>query len=87
LPVAGHSVSRQSNDRQTGQAIAFPFANGGGGLEAIHLRHLEVEQGQIENMFFQFSQGFPSVAGNYYKVAQLLEHPRRHSLIHAIIFR
>jgi hypothetical protein len=45
--VPGHGVSRGRNNGEMLTGFQFAAANSGGGLESVHLRHLNVHQNQV----------------------------------------
>src|SRR5206468_1880402 len=83
--LAGEGVGREADDRQIlhlGQR-----ANRVGGLEAIHLRHLDVHQHHVVFPLRHRIHRFPTVARDMHLVAAFDEHRDGHLLIHRVVFR
>ena len=64
LPIAGHRVGRQGNNRNVLACAFLDFAHSGGGLESPHDRHLYIHQDQVELRCLEFLQRLAPVAGN-----------------------
>ena len=78
-------MGREADDRQIlplGQR-----ANRVGGLEAIHLRHLDVHQDHVVFPLRDRIHRFPTVACDMHLVAAFDEHRDGHLLIHRVVFR
>ena len=70
-----------------GRAAAAPFhlADLRGGGEAVHLRHLAVHEHRVVAGARHRLHRFAPVVGDVHSVAQLLEDPHRHLLVHLVV--
>ena len=53
LAVAFHGVAGHGNDRNMVAGVLFLFAYGGSRLEAVHFRHLDVHEDDVEAVVFE----------------------------------
>ena len=65
---------------------AFAVANLGGGFVTIHFGHLTIHQHQVIRNAAQSFKRLPAVGHCVGAIAQLLQLPHRHLLIHDVIF-
>ena len=62
-------------------------ADGGGGLEAVHLGHLHVHQHQVERLLLQGGQRLLAVVGHDHRVAVLLQQADGQPLVDGVVLR
>jgi len=87
--VSLHGVSGNSNDGNVRAGSQFPFADASGSLQAVHFRHLDVHQDDVEvveSIFFPEFQGFNAVVRRSDRVPLFLEEFLRQDAIHRIVF-
>ena len=60
-------------------------ANRGGGLQAIHHRHVQVHQHQVEGPRLEFVQGFAPMVGHLDAQAHLAQDRQRHLLVGGVV--
>src|SRR5262249_60548786 len=68
-----HRMSRHRNDRRVNASVAFPFADGSGRLEPIHLGHLDIHQHEIEPLLRSPVDRLPATTNSRDALPLLLE--------------
>ena len=61
-------------------------ANGGGGFEAIHVRHLHVHQYDVKPLPVQGGQGLASTPGHPNPMPSLFQQSDSQMLVHDVVF-
>ena len=87
LAISGGGMGGESDDVVAMENLtsAFEFTNVGDCLKAIHFRHLDVHENDIESCLLQDAQGGCPVATQSGLVAQFLKHGLNESLVDQII--
>ncbi len=85
LTVALHGIGGHGDNRQMAAGRFFPLANRRRRLEAVHLRHLNVHQHQIERRVLQRLHRFPAVACDRRRVAPLFQDAYRQPLVYRVV--
>ena len=62
------------------------LANGTCGFVTVHLRHLHVQDHQVDARSFESFQGMPAVVRHHHRVTLFLQQPDRQLLIDGIVF-
>jgi hypothetical protein len=78
-------VRRHRQDREAGSGRLLPRADRGGRLEAVHLRHLDIHQDDIEALPLQGGQRLTAVGGEEGRVPRLLEEGHHQALVDGIV--
>ena len=66
--------------------VALAFILFGGGLETVHLRHLDVHQNQIKRFPLNKFTGFPSICDELHLVSHPFEHLFHHAPVYGVVF-
>ncbi len=69
LAVALEGVGGHGNDRHVPAVQPLASADGQGGLQAVHFRHLHVHQHEVELLVSHGGHRLPAIAGNRHLVA------------------
>ena len=85
--IALHGMGCHGNHRQPFSGLPLSSANRGRCLHAVHHRHLNVHQHDIECLSLQLVEGSPSVTDHHHGMSALLQQPARDLLVHRVIFR
>ncbi len=85
LLVARHGVGRERDDRHAGLARVRKGTDGGGGLKAIHHRHLAVHQHQVEARIAHLRHRLGTVDGQHPFLAKLVQHGGGDALIDRVV--
>ena len=83
--VALQGVGGHGDDRGMGAGGRLAGADGGGRLEAVHLRHLHVHQHGIERPAVQGRQRLAAVAGDHDLMALLLQQADGQPLVDGVV--
>src|SRR5882724_5490649 len=86
LAIALHGIRRHGDDGHVRAYRRFALADRGRRLVAIHLRHLAVHEHGMVADAGRGLDGFEPVRHHVHPAPELLEHARRKSLIHHIVF-
>ena len=87
FPVAFHGVGRQGNDRGVRRLrLAFPFADGSCGGEAIHDGHLAIHEDDGIGPGGGEVAGLASLFRTVHVVAEQFKQPGRHFTVDRIVF-
>ncbi len=65
----------------------FRGADGSGGVEAAHRRHLDVHEDDVEALAGDGGDGFGAVVGDHRLVTEAGEHRRGQPLVDHVVFR
>ena len=84
--IAAHRVSGHGDDRRVAARRAFGLADAGGGFKAVHLRHLQIHQDEIELLRGSGFDRTQSVARHQDGVSHLLYGSLRELLIDDVVF-
>ena len=61
------------------------LTNHSGRFQPVHLRHLNIQESQVEISFRQGLQGFPSISNHDNLVTLLLQNALHQTLVHEVI--
>ena len=86
LLIALQRMSCHSNDWDMRARRILLCSNCCSSLEAIHLRHLNVHEHDVEALFLECTYRCPTVAYDGYRITSFLEQADRKGLIYGIIF-
>ena len=87
IPVALHGVGGHGDDRRPGPAVGLAVPNRPGRLEAIHDRHLNIHQHDVERFAIHRRKRLLPVTNNGHMVSQFLQHSDGHPLVDRIVLR
>ena len=62
------------------------FSDGGGRLQAVHHRHLDIDEQDVERLGVERCQGLPAILDRHHTMAQFLEKKHRHVAADARVF-
>ena len=63
----------------------LPFTNGSGGLETVHVGHLDVHKNEVKRLFFEGGQSLASILDGDDAVVAILERPGDYGAINRIV--
>src|SRR5580704_2650078 len=86
LLVTLHGVGGESDDGNVRAAATFCFANRGGGLKAIHLGHLNIQQDDVETALLGRGNSITTVGDCGNETAALFEKADGEELVYGVVF-
>ena len=84
--IAAHGVRRHRDDADVPPALALQQPDGGGCFEAVHVRHLDVHEHEIERTVFHRGQRLASIADDGHQVAAFGQQTLRDALVDDVVF-
>lgn len=84
--VAGHGVGSHGDDGHADADTALQSADRGSGFEAVHIRHLDVHNDDVEGTVLQGGEGLAAIVGNCHLVALFFKQANGEFLINGVVF-